>query len=110
MQARYQVTTTTLTRDEATRLGRLAVEDRVAACAQVSGPITSFYWWEGRIETSEEWVCTFKTSASALDTLQAVLREAHSNTTPEIVATVIDDGDEDYLTWIDAETAGAPPE
>jgi len=105
MTAHYLVTTTASTEQEAARLGRLAVEQRHAACAQIAGPITSVYWWEDRLETNEEWMCTLKTSATALGALTATLREAHSYTTPEIVATAIVDGDPAYLAWIDAETS-----
>jgi len=104
MPTHFQVTTTTSTREDATSLARVALEQRLAACAQVSGPITSLYWWQHRLETTDEWLCTFKTSATALPPLKAALRAAHSYTTPEIVATVIEDGDADYLAWIDAET------
>src|SRR5437773_10580059 len=56
-----QVVTTTDSRDAAEALSKSAVEARVAACGQVSGPITSTYWWEGKVETAEEWRITFKT-------------------------------------------------
>jgi periplasmic divalent cation tolerance protein len=108
MARHYEVTTTTTTRDDATRLARLAVERRLAACAQVSGPITSVYRWEGRVETNDEWICVFKTSAGALATLEDGIREAHGYTTPEIVAIPIEGGDADYLAWIDAQTTTPP--
>ena len=100
----YQVTTTTPTEDEAVALARAAVERRHAACAQVSGPIVSIYRWEGRVETSEEWRCVFKTSAAAHPQLTTFLRHAHSYAVPEIIASIIDGGDDDYLRWIDTET------
>src|SRR5262249_49600007 len=50
-----QVQTTTDSRAEAVELARAAVELRLAACAQVSGPIASTYWWEGSVERAEEW-------------------------------------------------------
>lgn len=105
----YQVTTTTASRSEADRLAALAVETRLAACGQVSGPVTSTYRWEGEIRTADEWVCTFKTSSVALQPLLAALRAAHDYDTPELVATPIVTGDADYLAWIDAETK-PPPE
>ena len=108
MTPQYQVTTTTPTEDEAIGLARAAVERRHAACAQVSGPIVSIYRWEGRVETNDEWRCVFKTSAAALPQLTAFLRDAHSYEVPEIVSAVIDDGDADYLRWIDTETATNP--
>lgn len=108
MASHYQVTTTTTAKDRATRLAHLLVEQRLAACAQVSGPITSTYWWELKLETNEEWVCTFKTSAAVLESLKTTLREEQGYmgfATPEIVATPIENGDADYLAWIDAETS-----
>jgi periplasmic divalent cation tolerance protein len=109
MARHFQVTTTAASRDDASRLARLGVEQRLAACAQVSGPITSVYWWDRRVQTGEEWLCVFKTSAAALGPLTAALRQAHEYETPEIVAVAIDDGDGDYLAWLDTETARGGP-
>lgn len=105
--AHVAVTVTAPSAEEATSLGAMAVERRLAACAQVSGPITSTYWWGGAITSAPEWVCTLKTAGGVLDQLIAALRAAHSYDVPEIVATPIG-GDRSYLRWIDAETgAGA---
>jgi periplasmic divalent cation tolerance protein len=101
-----QVVTTTETREEADRLVRSAVERRLAACAQVIGPITSTYWWEGTVETASEWQCLLKTTAGRLDELRAQLESEHSYETPEIVATPIVGGSPAYLGWIQRETAG----
>jgi periplasmic divalent cation tolerance protein len=101
------ITITAPTREEADHLGRLAVEHRLAACAQVHGPITSTYWWQGTIETAEEWVCMVKTVADRTDLAVAVLRAAHSYDTPEIVVVRIEGGDERYLEWLVAETRSA---
>ena len=60
-QARYlQVQTTTDSRAEAIELGQGAVAARLAACAQVAGPIASTYWWEDGIERAEEWLLLLK--------------------------------------------------
>jgi len=53
-------------RAEAEEMSRQTVERRLAACAQVSGPVTSFYRWEGSLHTDEEWICTMKTAESVL--------------------------------------------
>ena len=100
---RYQVTVTAPSAEEAERLGRLAVERRLAACAQVGGPISSTYWWHGEVTSCGEWVCTLKTTGDRLDALVAAVREAHPYEVPEIVATAIAGGDADYLAWVDAE-------
>jgi len=99
-----QVSVTAPTQEEASRLGRLAVERRLAACAQVSGPLTSTYWWEGDLCVADEWLCVLKTTVDRLASLTAALRAAHSYETPEIVATPVVGGDEAYLTWVRTET------
>jgi periplasmic divalent cation tolerance protein len=100
----YQVIVTAPTADEATSLGRMAVERRLAACAQVSGPITSTYRWQGSVQSASEWVTTCKTEAACLDTLMHALRASHSYEVPEIIASKVETGDRDYLAWVASET------
>jgi periplasmic divalent cation tolerance protein len=105
----FQVTMTTPTEDEAARLGRMAVEQRLAACAQVSGPITSTYRWAGEITSAPEWVCTMKTTSDRLVPLFAALRHAHSYEVPEIVAVPLVAGDPDYLAWVEEGSRATDP-
>ncbi|GAA4369581.1 divalent-cation tolerance protein CutA [Actinomadura verrucosospora] len=99
-----QVTTTTDSRAEAAELARSAVAERLAACAQLVGPIASTYWWEGEIESAEEWMVLFKTSADRFDELASLITEGHSYDTPEIIATPVVAGSMDYLAWITEQT------
>jgi periplasmic divalent cation tolerance protein len=99
-----QVTTTTDSRDDAKWLARDVVERRLAACAQVLGPIDSVYWWEGAVESAGEWLCLMKTTSARLDALIAHLRAGHSHDNPEITAAPISAGSTDYLAWISQET------
>jgi periplasmic divalent cation tolerance protein len=108
MQDGYlQVTTTTDSEQEAGKLAELAVESRLAACGQVLSPITSVYWWEGKVENAQEWMVVFKTTARRVDQLIERLRAEHSYDTPEIVAVPIVSGNPAYLDWIAAETEEA---
>jgi periplasmic divalent cation tolerance protein len=102
-----QVVTTTDSREEADRLARTAVERRLAACAQVAGPVTSTYWWEGSVQTATEWQCVLKTTAARFEELRGHLEHEHSYDTPEIVATPIVAGGDAYLEWVRRETDGA---
>jgi periplasmic divalent cation tolerance protein len=97
-----QVTTTLPDRDSANRIGRRLVEERLAACAQVVGPVASVYWWQGEVETAGEWYCHLKTTASRVDALMDRLRQLHPYETPEIVALPVTEGDPAYLRWIAA--------
>jgi len=85
-------------------LGRAAVEARLAACAQVAGPVASTYWWEGGIERAEEWLILLKTPADRFGELAAFLTDRHSYDEPEIVALPIAAGSAPYLSWIREET------
>jgi periplasmic divalent cation tolerance protein len=98
------VQTTTDSRAEAVELARGAVEARLAACAQVSGPVASTFWWEGAVERGEEWLLTLKLPASGYQALADFLASSHSYDEPEIVATPIVAGSETYLSWIEEET------
>jgi periplasmic divalent cation tolerance protein len=105
MQDGYlQVTTTTDSEAEARKLAELAVQSRLAACGQVLSPITSVYWWEGKVENAQEWMVVLKTTAGRVDQLIDRLRAEHSYDTPEIVAVPIVSGNPAYLDWITAET------
>lgn len=103
-EAYVQVTTTTDSRQEAADLARSAVTERLAACAQLVGPIASTYWWEGEIESAEEWMVLFKTTAARFEELAAHITEQHSYDTPEIIATPVVAGSGDYLSWIGEQT------
>ncbi len=96
------MTTTLPDRDTANRIGRRLVEERLAACAQVVGPVASVYWWQGEVETAGEWYCHLKTTASRVDALMDRLRQLHPYETPEIVALPVTEGDPAYLRWIAA--------
>jgi periplasmic divalent cation tolerance protein len=99
------VTTTTDNEDEATRLAETAVTARLAACAQISN-IASTYWWQGKVETAEEYRIDYKTAAALAERLTAHLKSVHSYDTPEVIVTPILGGNPAYLDWISAETVG----
>ena len=99
-----QVQTTTDSRVEAMELSRAAVEARLAACAQVAGPVASMYWWDEGLERAEEWLVLLKLPADRYDELAAFITERHSYDEPEIIATPIVAGSAAYLSWVEDET------
>lgn len=102
-----QVTTAVDDRARADGLATLAVERRLAACAQVAGPVDSTYWWNGAVETASEWQVLFKTTAARIEELIAMIGAEHPYETPEIIATPIVAGSPGYLDWLRAETETA---
>ncbi|MEU8570071.1 divalent-cation tolerance protein CutA [Streptomyces pathocidini] len=103
------VLTTTDSAEKAEALARGAIHARVAACAQISAPITSVYRWEGAIQTEPEWQVLFKTSTARYRELEAYIEGTHAYDTPEIIATPVVQGSPDYLAWVAAETAKEEP-
>ena len=100
MHETIQVNTTTATKADAERIAAALVEQRLAACVQVSGPIHSCYRWQGEIETAEEWLCSVKTTREAYDQVEQAIRELHSYDEPEIMAVPIVAGSAGYLAWL----------
>jgi periplasmic divalent cation tolerance protein len=105
-EAYVQVTTTTDARQEAAEIAKVAVGERLAACAQLVGPIASTYWWEGEIESAEEWMVIFKTTVDRFEDLAALIADLHSYDTPEIIATPVVAGSGDYLSWVREQASG----
>ena len=101
-----QVSTTTGTHDVAERIAVELVDRRLAACVQVSGPIQSTYRWQGKVESSEEWLCSAKTSHEQFDAIRELVKQLHPYEVPELIATPIVDGGEAYLKWL-AEQLGS---
>jgi len=98
-----QVTTTTASKEDAQRIARALVERRLAACVQVIGPIESTYWWKGKIESAQEWLCVAKTRARFYKRVEKAIKEMHPYEVPEIVAVEIREGSEEYLRWVHEE-------
>jgi periplasmic divalent cation tolerance protein len=93
--------TTFPNREAAEAFARLAVERKLAACAQVAGnPINSFYRWKGTVCADAEWRVTLKFPASTSDALAALLREQHTYEVPQWVALEITAGTREYLDWL----------
>jgi periplasmic divalent cation tolerance protein len=96
-----QVVTTVPDEDAAERIAQALVTGRLAACVQVSGPITSTYRWQGAVETSQEWVCSVKTERAKFEAVEQAIRRLHPYDVPEIVATPIVVGSNSYLVWLE---------
>jgi periplasmic divalent cation tolerance protein len=94
------VLTTAGTHDEAAKIGRALVEQRLAACVNLVGPVESVYRWKGEVECAQEWLMVVKTTAAASEQVRAAIRELHSYELPECVMLPIEGGSEEYLAWI----------
>jgi periplasmic divalent cation tolerance protein len=84
--------------------GRL-VEERLAACVQVDGPVRSVYRWNGRVETAEEFRCTCKTTVERAQACVAAIERGHDYETPEIILSPVT-ATPAYASWVRVSVAG----
>jgi len=91
--------------DEALRIGRILVGERLAACANVISGTTAIYWWEGTVQEGMEAVLVLKTRADLVDAATARIKAVHSYDCPCVIACTVAGGNRQFLDWIEKETA-----
>ncbi|MFN3804311.1 MAG: divalent-cation tolerance protein CutA [Pyrobaculum sp.] len=94
---------TTPSLDSAKKIARHLLEKRLAACINMA-PVSSMYWWEGKIEEAQETLLIVKTTVDKLDELTRETKAVHPYQVPEIVALPIVGGYREYLGWVERET------
>ncbi len=86
--------------EEAQKIARHLVEHQLAACVNVVARVESIYRWQGKVESSQEWLLLIKTSAEYFSRVRDAIRELHSYDLPECIAIAIEDGSSEYLDWL----------
>lgn len=95
--------------EEASRIARALVSQRLAACVNIlDSPVRSVYRWKGRVETAMEHLLVIKTRRARLRSLEAVVKGLHSYQTPEIIALPLAEGSRRYLAWLDESVRPEP--
>ena len=94
------VLTTVGSPGEGESLARSIVESKLAACIQILPPMTSVYFWEGKVQSEPEHLLLIKTLEEKFDELSAFIQKNHSYEVPEIVAIEAEKVSDDYLNWI----------
>ena len=89
---------------QAKNLAEILLKNKFAACVQFQR-IESTYVWEGKIENSHEILVSIKTISSFFDEIEKIIKKHHSYETPQIIATVINQGSKDYLEWVEKSLA-----
>lgn len=87
-------------KEEASRIAHALVDEKLAACVNVVGPIDSVYRWQGKVENASEVMLLVKTVADKSKTVMARIRELHSYDLPEAIELDIEGGSPEYLKWI----------
>lgn len=90
----------------AARLARAVLEARLAACVNRLAPCQSEYWWQGRLEQTQEWPLVIKTTQRQFAALEALVRTEHPYDVPELIAWPLVAGLPAYMAWVREETSG----
>ncbi|HQP29747.1 MAG TPA: divalent-cation tolerance protein CutA [Deltaproteobacteria bacterium] len=90
--------------EEAEKIGKALVGERLAACVNIIEHMRSFYWWEGTLQEDHEVVMIAKTTSPLVDSLVERVKSLHSYRVPCIVSVPISGGNPDFLEWIDEVT------
>lgn len=99
MKSIYIGWTTLASRDQAKELAEKIIQEKLAACVQISGPVSSIYFWEGGIQEEKEYRLTLKLPGSKLKQLEAFLEKHHPYEVHQWVAVESSSVSEGYAKW-----------
>ena len=85
---------------DAAAFARTLVEERLAACVNVIGPVTSIYRWNGKVEQDAEQQLVIKTTIARLAALEARVKALHPYDVPEFLVLRTAGGSDAYLAWV----------
>jgi periplasmic divalent cation tolerance protein len=94
------ILTTAGSEDEARKIARHLVENRLAACVNLIPKAESIYRWQGKVESAAEWLLLIKTTAQRFPAVRDAIAKLHSYEVPECVMLSIEDGSASYLQWL----------
>ncbi len=97
---------TASSREEAEKIATTLLERKLIACANILGPVSSRFWWQGKIDSAEEYIIFMKTKRELFDQVADNVKQLHSYEVPEIIALPIVEGAKPYLEWINSSLAG----
>ena len=87
-------------RKEAEKIVNALLERKLIACANVLGPVSSSFWWQGKIDRAEEYIVFMKTEEKFFEEATKLIKQLHSYEVPEIIALPIVKGFKLYLEWV----------
>ena len=90
-------------RGEAKAIARTLVNERLVACANILGKMTSIYQWQGALEEQEEVAVLLKTRRDLTDAVTERIKSLHSYDLPCVISLLIQGGNPDFLSWLQGE-------
>ena len=100
------IVVTVSSREEADKIVNVLLERKLIACANILGPVSSRFWWQGKIDSAEEYMIFMKTKRELFEQVADNVKQLHSYEVPEIIALPIVEGAKPYLEWINSSLAG----
>ena len=94
--------------EEAIKIGETLVEEKLIACANILGRMTSIFRWEGKVQRENEVALILKTRSELVDNVTIRVKALHSYKVPCVAAMSVSGGNADFLNWIEQETARIP--
>jgi len=102
------VLTTAGSAEEARRIANVLVERRLAACVNVVTKLDSIFRWKDKVQESEEYLLLIKTTEGLFPKVRDAIKELHSYELPECISLAVDDGTQEYFTWIEDNVESSP--
>jgi len=96
------VIVTTANREEAEKIAQRLLDEKLIACANIIGPVSSLFWWAGRVERAKEHILLMKSRTDLFEKLSETVKALHSYKVPEIIALPIVKGVSTYMKWLDS--------
>lgn len=103
MTDKIVVFSTASSAEEAGKIARGLVDERLAACVSIMPGLRSYYRWQGKVEDSAEFLLVIKSTRARFEALRTLLEKLHSYDVPEVIAMPVVDGAPNYLNWMDTE-------
>ena len=94
------VLATTNSKQEAENIAQKLLEQKLIACANIVGPISSHFHWDGKVEQAEEFLVLMKSRSDLFEEISETVGKLHSYEVPEIIALPIMAGSKAYLDWL----------
>jgi len=94
------VLVTTANKQEAEKIANHLLNDKLIACANIFGPVTSLFQWSGNVNHAEEYLMVMKSKKDLFERLTEAVKTIHSYEVPEILAFQVTDGSRTYLDWL----------